>query len=76
MEAHFGAAAHQPRCDVRALVAQGEQVRRRLRRPTHLHLLLRGRERLVGLQAHQGKLVAVVSGKKGKISKILQYLIA
>ena len=56
MEAHPGAAPHQPRGDLRALVAQGEQVRGGLGRPPHLHLLLRGGERLVGLQAHQGKL--------------------
>lgn len=53
VETGAGAVAHQPRRHLRPLVAEGEQIRLRIGRAAHLGLLLRGGERLVGVEAHQ-----------------------
>ena len=48
-----GAVANKPGGHLRQMVAEGEQVRRRLRSEADQHLLLRGDEQLVDQQAHQ-----------------------
>ena len=53
LQAHSRPPSNQPRCNIRALVSFRSQVRRRIRRKSHCHLLFRRRERLVGLKAYQ-----------------------
>ena len=51
LQADTRPATNQPRRNIRSLVTFGDQVCRRLRRPCDRHLLLRGGERLVGVEA-------------------------
>lgn len=53
LEAHVGVAAHQSSGHVRQMVAGREQVCHRIGGSLDLHLLLRGRERLVVGQARE-----------------------